>query len=119
MIPLIARKPDGMERAFRCEMDALVGKRVPLAFALFIVLTSVASGFECFYYPERGPALVAVYAAYVFVVLVRIATFVLAPQWAVRSIPFSTNALPACVCAYFAWVQGNAEVLVIMLVVYL
>jgi signal transduction histidine kinase len=111
--------PDHIAQAFRSETLDVVAKRALLAFGLFLVLTGVASAFEWFYHPGRWRALVGVYAAYVLLALLRTVALRLAPAWAVLNTPFNTNALPACLSAYFAWVGGNAEVLVILLITYL
>ena len=119
MISERATNPDDIAQAFRSETLDVVAKRAPLAFGLFLALTGVASALEWFYHPGRWRALVGVYAAYMLIALLRTVALRLAPAWAVRSTSFNTNALPACLSAYFAWVGGNAEVLVIMLVIYL
>ena len=119
MISERATNPDDIAQAFRSETLDVVAKRAPLAFGLFLALTGVASALEWFYHPGRWRALVGVYAAYVLIALLRTVALRLAPAWAVRSTPLNTNALPACLSAYFAWVGGNAEVLVILLLTYL
>jgi len=117
MISERATNPDDIAQAFRSETLDVVAKRAPLAFGLFLALTGVASALEWFYHPGRWRALVGVYAAYVLIALLRAVALRLAPAWAVRSTTFNTNALPGCLSAYFACVGGNAEVLVIMLVI--
>ena len=119
MISERATNPDHIAQAFRSETLDVVAKRVPLAFGLWLLFTGVASAFEWFYHPGRWCALVGVYAAYLLIVLLRTVAFRLAPAWAVRSTPLATNAFGGCLIAYFAWVGGNAELLVILLLTYL
>jgi signal transduction histidine kinase len=110
---------DHIARAFRSETLDIVAQRVPMGFGLFLLFTAVASAFEWFYYPERWRAVIVAYAAYLLIALVRTVTLRLAPAWAARSTPLATNAFGGCLIAYFAWVDGNAEVLVILLLMYL
>jgi signal transduction histidine kinase len=114
-----ATNPDHVAQAFRSETLEIVAQRVPLGFGLFLLFTGVASAFEWFYYPERWRALVAAYAAYVLIALFRTVALRLAPVWAARSTPLATNAFGGCLITYFAWVDGNAEILVILLLMYL
>jgi len=79
----------------------------------------VASALEWFYHPGRWRALVGLYAAYVVIALLRAVALRLTPAWAARTTPLATNALGGCLIAYFAWVDGNAEMLVILLLTYL
>jgi signal transduction histidine kinase len=120
MISGIVRKPDCMQQAFQSDMRDLLAERVPLAVALFLLLTGMAGGVEWFYYPGRWQALVAIYAGSAApVLLIAIVAARLAPQWAAFGAPLATNVLPGCLIGYFAWVHGDAEVLVTLLVVYL
>jgi signal transduction histidine kinase len=120
MISGIARKPDGMQQAFQSEMRDLLVERASLAVTLFFLLAGTAGAFEWFYYPGRWQALVAIYAgSAALILLVSIAATRLPPKWAALGAALATNALPGCLIGYFAWVRGDAEVLVILLVVYL
>jgi signal transduction histidine kinase len=119
MISERTTNPADIARAFRSESLDIVAQRVPLGFGLFLLFTAVASGFEGFYYPERRRAVVGAYAAYLLIALLRTVTLRLAPAWAARSTPLATNAFGGCLIAYFAWVDGNAEILVILLLMYL
>ncbi len=109
----------GVADAYRAATRTLVGKRFPIAGAIFLVLMAVAYGIEWLYFPDRWQPLSICYLSFVVIVLGTAALTRRWPRQAVGIALAGSAGLTFALAAYLALVQGSAELTLLAMIGFL
>ena len=104
---------------YRAQTCQIVARRMPLAIVIFLVFVGMSHLLDWLYHPARGSALLATYAVYLAICATQLGVARLLPARNVWVTVIACNALMICLGEYYAAVHGNADVLVVILLLFL